>query len=254
MSFYLKVKGLMLLVLGIYRTSHNNPHPTFQTQGMTDATLNIFYLIALLFHSHIFPKARVAANKNAHNYLEHFWAQSFMLFHMVWFVLFKVLGQETTYPLVEILQQPIWNFHFNVFRGNTLNKMDHSMWKSIKNSAWKCCRKLYAFLFSATCTLRKMCILLFYLILSIKKCWICKNPMQNVPVSTMLVGRWFWDGDGDQLFWPGVPDRTAPSTNAEEFQQQWHLSGDLCNQVLPLKQFYYVSFRKKKSFICLETN
>ena len=43
-----------------------------------------------------------------------------------------MLGQETTFSLVEVLQQPIWNFHFKVFRANTWNKMDHTMWKSIK--------------------------------------------------------------------------------------------------------------------------
>ena len=40
----------------------------------------------------------------------------FLLFHMVWFVSFKVLGRETTFSLVEFLQQPLRNFHFKVFR------------------------------------------------------------------------------------------------------------------------------------------
>ena len=30
--------------------------------------------------SHIFQKAQVAANKNAHNFRDHFWTQFFMLF------------------------------------------------------------------------------------------------------------------------------------------------------------------------------
>ena len=45
---------------------------------------------------------------------------------------------ETAFLLVEILQQPIKNFHFKVFKANTPNKMDHTMWKSIK----KLCRKM----------------------------------------------------------------------------------------------------------------
>ena len=104
----------------------------------------------------IFPKARVALNKNAHNFRPHFLAQFFMLFHMVWSILFGVLGQETTFSLVEVLQQPIRNFHFKVFRANTRNKMDHTMWKSMKNCAQKWCRSLCAFLFEATCAFGKM--------------------------------------------------------------------------------------------------
>ena len=78
-----------------------------------------------------------------------------MLFHMVWFILFGVLGQETTFSLVEVLQQPIRNFQLKVFRANTRNKMDHI--KSMKNCAQKLCRSLCAFLFEATCTFGKMC-------------------------------------------------------------------------------------------------
>ena len=32
---------------------------------------------------HIFQKAQVTLNKNAHNLQHHFWAQFFMLFHMM---------------------------------------------------------------------------------------------------------------------------------------------------------------------------
>ena len=52
---------------------------------------------ATVFHSsvnmvlHIFPKAQVAANKNAHNFWHYFPAQVFMLFHMAWSILFGVL-------------------------------------------------------------------------------------------------------------------------------------------------------------------
>ena len=52
---------------------------------------------------HIFQKAQVTLNKNARNLQHHFGAQFFMLFHMVWFILFGVLGQETTFSLVEVL-------------------------------------------------------------------------------------------------------------------------------------------------------
>ena len=76
---------------------------------------------------HIFQKAQVTLNKNAHKLQHHFGAQFFMLFHMVCFILSGVLGQETTFSLVEVLQQPIRNFHFKVFRANTRNKMDHIM-------------------------------------------------------------------------------------------------------------------------------
>ena len=113
--------------------------------------------LILLLCSHIFQKAQVTLNKNAHNLQHHFGAQFFMLFHMVWFILFGVLGQETTFSLVEVLQQPIRNFHFKVFRANTWNKMDHTMWKSMKNCAQKWCRSLCAFLFEATCAFGKMC-------------------------------------------------------------------------------------------------
>ena len=61
-----------------------------------------------------------------------------MLFHLVWFILYGVLGWETTFLLVEILQQPIRNFHFKVFRANTRYKMDHTMWKSME----KLCSKI----------------------------------------------------------------------------------------------------------------
>ena len=82
---------------------------------------------------HIFRKGQVTLNQNAHNLQHHFGAQFFMLFHMVCFVLWEVLRQETTFPLVKVLQQPIRNFRFKVFRDNTRSKMDQTMWKSIKN-------------------------------------------------------------------------------------------------------------------------
>ena len=57
----------------------------------------------------------MTSNKNAHNFRHHFWAQFFMLFHLVWFILFGVLGWETTFSLVKILRQPIWNFQSKCF-------------------------------------------------------------------------------------------------------------------------------------------
>ena len=44
---------------------------------------------------HNFPKAQVAANKNANNVQHHFLAQFFMLFHMVRSILFGVLALQT---------------------------------------------------------------------------------------------------------------------------------------------------------------
>ena len=41
-------------------------------------------------YCHIFQKARVTSNKNAHNLQHHFGAQYFILYHMVGFVLFGV--------------------------------------------------------------------------------------------------------------------------------------------------------------------
>ena len=53
--------------------------------------------------SHLSKGTTVTVNKNAHNLQHHFGAQFFMLFHMVWFILFGVLGRESTFSLVEVL-------------------------------------------------------------------------------------------------------------------------------------------------------
>ena len=53
---------------------------------------NIVHVQCIMVH--IFQKAQVALNKNAHNLQHHFGAQFFMLFHMVWFILYGVLGQN----------------------------------------------------------------------------------------------------------------------------------------------------------------
>ena len=81
----------------------------------------------LLYISHIFPKLQVTLNINAHNFRHPLWAQFFMLFHMVGYILFGVLGQETTFSLVKILQQPFRNFHIKVLKVNTPNKMAYTM-------------------------------------------------------------------------------------------------------------------------------
>ena len=45
--------------------------------------------------NHIFQKAQVASDKNAHKLQHHFWAQFFMLFHMMWSILSGVLALKT---------------------------------------------------------------------------------------------------------------------------------------------------------------
>ena len=73
-----------------------------------------------------------------------------MFFHMVLFILSRVLGQETTFSLVEILQQPIKNFHFKVFKAYTSNKMDYNIWKTtFEKYARLRCQILCALLFKA---------------------------------------------------------------------------------------------------------
>ena len=58
--------------------------------------------------------------------------------------------------LVDILQQPIRNFHFKVFKANTPNQMDHTMWKSMTNCAQKRWQKLCAIMFAVTWAFGKM--------------------------------------------------------------------------------------------------
>ena len=82
---------------------------------------------------HIAPKAQVTSDKNAHKRWHHFQAQFLMLFHLVLFILFRVIASGTAFSLVGIIQQPIGNFHFEVFKANTPNKMDHTMLKSMES-------------------------------------------------------------------------------------------------------------------------
>ena len=110
----------------------------------------------VLSRAHIFPKAQVAANKNAHNFQHHFLAQFFMLFHMVWSILFGVLALKT---LEWEFLIGCWRISTNkkvVSQANTTNKMDHTKWKIMKNRAQKWCRKLCAFLFEVTYDFGKM--------------------------------------------------------------------------------------------------
>ena len=81
-------------------------------------------LIAL--ESHIFPKAQVATNKNAHNFWRHFHAQFFMLFHMMWSILLRVLALKTLYWKFVIGYWKISTNEKAVCQANTPNKMDQA--------------------------------------------------------------------------------------------------------------------------------
>ena len=105
---------------------------------------------------HIFLKAQVASNKNAHKLRHHFWAQFFMLFHMMWSILLRVLALKTLKWKFLI---GCWRTSTNekvVSRPNTPNKMNHTMWKSMKNCVPKLCCKLCTSLFKVTCPFWKM--------------------------------------------------------------------------------------------------
>ena len=136
---------------------------------------------------HIFPKAQVTSNKNAHNFWHHFRAQFLMLFHLAWSILFGVLAWETTFSLVEILQQPIKNFHFKVFKTNTRSKMDHTKRKSMKNCAGKWCQKSCAFLFAATSALGKMWLVKHNASIS----YFCKIPAEGEILKREKIAQFF---------------------------------------------------------------
>jgi len=73
----------------------------------------------------------------------YFMAQFFLLFQMEWSILFRVLAPETTFWLLKNLQQPTRpEVYLCSFMANTLNKMAHTMWKSLKNCVMKWCHKL----------------------------------------------------------------------------------------------------------------
>ena len=90
-----------------------------------------------------------------------------MLLHTVWLILFGVLAWETTFSFVEILQRPIRNFHFKVFRANSRNKMDHTMWKSRKNRGFGV-RNFMHFCFKPLVPLER-CVLVY----TLQICVIC---------------------------------------------------------------------------------
>jgi len=73
---------------------------------------------------HTFSKAQVTSNKKhttSGTIFRHgFNALSICVIHFAQSV-------QTTFSLVNILQQAIRNFHFKVFKANTANKMDRTM-------------------------------------------------------------------------------------------------------------------------------
>ena len=77
-------------------------------------------------------------------------------FHMVWSVLLQVLAQKITVWLVEILYRPIRSSYLIVFEANTLNKMEHTLWKGIECCARKWCLFLCTILFEVAWAIYKM--------------------------------------------------------------------------------------------------
>ena len=72
----------------------------------------------------------------------------FILFLKKLSILLGLLVSETILAFVEILQQPITNFHFKVFTANTQNKMDQNMYMKI------CARNVYTFYCGHLCLLK----------------------------------------------------------------------------------------------------
>ena len=69
-------------------------------------------------------------------------AQFLMLFHLTLSVLLRMLAWETLLShshWMKFLKKPDRNFHFKVFKANTMNKMDHTIRKRMKNCAQKWC-------------------------------------------------------------------------------------------------------------------
>ena len=93
---------------------------------------------------HIFQKAQVTLNKNAHNLQHHFGAQFFMLFHMVWLILFGVLGRETTFSLVEVLQPETSISRFlELTRGTKWITPCERAWKTVSENGVGICLHFY---------------------------------------------------------------------------------------------------------------
>ena len=85
-----------------------------------------------------------------------------MIFHMVWSNLFRVLALKILKWMFLIGWWRISTYEKVVSWPNTPNKMNHTMWKSMKNCVPKWCCKLCAFLFKVTCPFWKMCLVLLY--------------------------------------------------------------------------------------------
>ena len=139
-------------------------------------------IILLYRHSlHIFPKAQVASNKNAHKLRHHCWAQFIMLFHMMWSILFRELALKTLK----------WKFLIGCWRTSTKEKVVsrpnitlQTNWMTPCERAWKtvpqngvascvhfCLRSLVRFERCAICEINlnmKWPILLSHAIINLK--------------------------------------------------------------------------------------
>ena len=95
---------LKILILWTERKLHINFLKNWRNNSTSAATIleqNLYWSLVNskkrneIGDTYIFPKGQVASNKNAHKLQHHFWAQFFMLFHMVRSVLFQVLALNT---------------------------------------------------------------------------------------------------------------------------------------------------------------
>ena len=93
-----------------------------------ECLIRISWQISRLWCNHIFQSALETSNKMVHKKRHHFLTQFSLPFHMVLFVLLRVLAQKTTLWQVEILWQPIRSFFLMVFEANTRNKTEHTRW------------------------------------------------------------------------------------------------------------------------------
>ena len=104
-----------------------------------------------------------------------------MLFNMLWFILILFGVFSRNHFL--ILHQRIRSFQAEIFIADTSSTMDHTMWKNMKNCAWKSHLKLCTFSFEATCAFGKMCSHFLVLVeakmppnrchhIPIRKCWL----------------------------------------------------------------------------------
>ena len=147
---------------------------------------------------YISPNVKMNLNKNVHKFWHHFQAQFFMPLHMMLFILFGELAQETTFWRVEILLQLTYRklLYIRGLKG-TPNNGVHTMWKSTKNCARKWSHKLWTFLFQVTFRFRKMCH-----IPNVCKCRIVFSAMRLlfVAVRKRQLTRPLSDGSALQIF------------------------------------------------------